>query len=67
MNKQRAASRGVALIPFVIFISIYLGAGIYLQRKGVELAFYQFPAPVAAFIGIVFAFLLLGGEYRRKI
>lgn len=66
MNKQNASSRGVALIPFVIFVSIYLGIGIYLQRKGVELAFYQFPAPVAAFIGIVFAFLLLRGSINEK-
>ncbi|WP_443110654.1 hypothetical protein [Caloramator sp. mosi_1] len=61
MEKRKNTSKGVALIPFLIFILVYLGSGAYLQSKGVELAFYQFPAPVAAFIGIIFAFLLLKG------
>lgn len=31
-----------ALLPFLIFIAIYLGAGIYFQMQGVDMAFYQF-------------------------
>lgn len=57
---------GLALIPFLVFIAIYLGAGIFMQVKGVEMAFYQFPAPVAIFIGIVVAFIMLKGSIEEK-
>jgi len=57
---------GLALIPFLIFIAIYLGAGIFMQVKGVEMAFYQFPAPVAIFIGIIAAFIMLKGSIEEK-
>jgi Na+/H+ antiporter NhaC len=59
-------SSGKALIPFVIFIAIYLGSGLILQAKGVEMAFYQFPAPVAVFCGVVSAFFLLKGTINEK-
>ena len=49
---------GLALIPFVIFIAIYLGAGLYLQAKGTEMAFYQFPSVTAMFIAVIVAFCL---------
>ena len=29
--------RGIALLPFLLFIAIYLGAGLYLQAKGTDL------------------------------
>ena len=51
-------SSGLALLPFAVFIVIYLGAGIILQSQGVEMAFYQFPAAVAMFIAVLFAFAL---------
>ena len=50
-----------ALIPFLVFISVYLLSGIVLHLNGVEMAFYQMPAPVAAFFGIISAFLLFKG------
>ena len=40
LNKKSSA---LALIPFLIFVVIYLGAGLILQAQGVEMAFYQFP------------------------
>lgn len=43
--KEREAS-GIALLPLLLFIVIYLGAGIILQSKGVAMAFYQFPSVV---------------------
>ena len=54
-NKNK---NGLALVPFLVFIVIYLGAGIILQRRGVEMAFYQFPAVVAMFIAVLIAFLM---------
>lgn len=57
---------GLALLPFAIFVLVYLLSGIILQIKGTEMAFYQFPAPIAAVIGIIFAFLLTKGSLDDK-
>lgn len=68
MNENVTASkaRGSALIPFLVFIIVYLGAGIILDRLGVDMAFYQFPSPVAALIGIVVAFIMFKGSIDEK-
>ena len=63
-NQVKASFKG--LIPFIVFIVIYLGAGMILQSQGVELAFYQLPGPVAAAAGIVVAFLLFKGSIEEK-
>lgn len=55
-----------ALIPFLVFIIIYLSTGIILQLRGVEMAFYQLPAPIAVFVGIISAFLLFSGSVDEK-
>ena len=65
-NKTKKA-KGSALIPFLVFILIYLGAGIILELKGVEMAFYQFPAPVAILIAIIVAFIMFGGKMDDKL
>ena len=36
-NEKRPS--GLALIPFAVFIVIYMGAGIYYQARGVDMAF----------------------------
>lgn len=63
-NQVKASFKG--LIPFIVFIVIYLGAGMILQSQGVELAFYQLPGPVAAAAGIVVAFILFKGTIEEK-
>lgn len=65
-KQHRVKSSGIALIPFIIFIAVYLGSGLILQAKGVKMAFYQFPAPVAVFCGIITAFILLKGTINEK-
>ncbi|MCY6485678.1 Na+/H+ antiporter NhaC family protein [Clostridium aestuarii] len=65
-NSKKPIANGMALIPFVVFVAIYLGSGLILQSKGVELAFYQFPAPVACFIGVIAAFVILKGTINEK-
>lgn len=57
LHQEREAS-GVALIPLLFFIVIYLGVGIVLHSKGVEMAFYQFPSVVAMTIAVILAFLM---------
>lgn len=57
LHQEREAS-GLALIPLLFFIVIYLGVGIVLHSKGVEMAFYQFPSVVAMTIAVILAFLM---------
>ena len=57
LHQERKAS-GLALIPLLFFIVIYLGVGIVLHSKGVEMAFYQFPSVVAMTIAVILAFLM---------
>ena len=54
MNEKKP--NGLALIPFILFIGIYLGAGLIYQAQGVDFAFYQFPIITAMLIGIFVAF-----------
>lgn len=58
---------GKALIPFLVFISVYLASGIVLHLRGVEMAFYQLPAPIAAFVGIISAFCYLKGVLMKNL
>ena len=58
---------GKALLPFGVFVGVYLITGIVLNAKGVEMAFYQLPAPVAAMLGVVVAFVLFKGSINEKM
>ena len=59
MNRDlRKRGGGLALIPFLIFIIIYLGAGLLLQAQGKGMAFYQFPSVTAMFIAVLAAFCM---------
>ena len=50
-----------ALIPLLVFIFTFLGAGIILND------FYAFPSPVAVLIGIIAAFLLYKSSTDDKV
>ena len=63
-TKTKGSFKG--LIPCLVFIGFYLGSVIILDSMGVELAFYQLPAPVAIFPGIIVAFLLFKGSIKEK-
>ncbi|WP_300389404.1 Na+/H+ antiporter NhaC family protein [Fusobacterium sp.] len=56
----------IGLVPLIVFVLFYLGAGIILQLQKIPMAFYQLPSPIAAFIGIVFAFILFRGSIKEK-
>lgn len=66
MSEDKVKARGSALIPLLVFILIYLGAGIILDMQGVEMAFYQFPSPVAILIGVIVAFIMFKGTMDEK-
>ena len=49
----------IALLPFIVFLGVFLGTGIVLTLQGVEFAFYQLPASIAI-IPAIFVAILLG-------
>jgi len=49
----------IALLPFAVFLGIFLGTGIILTLQGAEFAFYQLPASIAI-IPAIFVALYLG-------
>ena len=51
----------VALLPFLVFVIIFLGSGIILDD------FYAFPASVAALCGVISAFLLPKAGFQEKL
>lgn len=63
LRQSAVEPSGKALIPFAIFVIVYLGCGVILEYQGAEMAFYQFPAPLAAIIGVMAAFILLAGGF----
>lgn len=64
MNTERKSAK--ALIPMLVFIILYLLTGLVLQASGAEMAFYQLPPPVAAFVGIIVAFIIFKGSIEQK-
>ena len=65
-RKQRKPN-GKALIPFLSFVGVYLATGVILNLQGVESAFYQLPTPIAAFVGIIAAFIMMKGTMEEKL
>ena len=57
---------GLALIPFLVFIVIYLGAGLIYQARGEAMAFYMFPSVTAMFIAVLVAFCMSKGSINEK-
>ena len=66
METLEKKGKGSALLPFLLFIVIYLGAGLYFQSQGVEMAFYQFPSVTAMFIALLLAFCQGKGTIDQK-
>jgi len=53
--------RLLSLLPFGVFLGLFLGTGIVLTLQGVEFAFYQLPASIAIIPAILVA-IYLGKE-----
>lgn len=66
MSEPKKKANGLALLPFVIFIVIFLGAGLFYQAQGVDMAFYQFPSVAAMFIAVLIAFLMTKGTIDER-
>ncbi|MGM0480305.1 MAG: Na+/H+ antiporter NhaC family protein [Pseudomonadota bacterium] len=57
----------IALLPLALFLTLFLGTGIYFQSEGVEYAFYQLPSPVAILPAIVLGILLSKQAFEERI
>ena len=66
MEKSKFKPNGVALVPFLIFVVVYLGIGVTLVAKGDPMGFYGFKGPVAVIVGIIAAFLMHKGSIDEK-
>ncbi|WP_434999201.1 Na+/H+ antiporter NhaC family protein [Vibrio scophthalmi] len=61
------APSAVALLPLVVFLTLFIGVGTYLSLQGVDLAFYQLPAPIAVLPAVVLALALSKDKLNRSI
>ncbi|CAG7588285.1 hypothetical protein PEPTYR26121_00765 [Peptoniphilus tyrrelliae] len=66
-NKNlKPKANGAALLPFIVFVLVYLATGIILNAMGVEMAFYQVAAPVCILPAIILAFIMFKGSIDDK-
>lgn len=62
MNEStKPAGSFLSLLPLLIFVFTFLGAGIYLND------FYALPSPIAAVIGIMACFILFRSRIEEKV
>ena len=65
-QNHKPSPSGAALLPFLVFVIVYMATGIILNSLGVEMAFYQVPAPVCILPAIILAFLMFKGSVDDK-
>ncbi len=56
-----------SLLPFGVFLGLFLGTGIVLTMQGVEFAFYQLPASIAIIPAILLAIAMGRETINEKI
>jgi len=66
MDKEKKPSSFVAIIPIIIFVCVFLSAGIYCAKMGMDRPFAQFPASMGAYVALISAFLILKGSLSDK-
>ncbi|MCJ8293801.1 MAG: Na+/H+ antiporter NhaC family protein [Colwellia sp.] len=57
-NKDTPQENIFALLPFAVFLGLFLGTGIILTLQGVDFAFYQLPASIAIIPAIIVSITL---------
>ncbi|MBM7624094.1 Na+/H+ antiporter NhaC family protein [Sporohalobacter salinus] len=67
MDNNQKQERPLALLPLLVFLGLFMGTGLYLNYQGVEMAFYKLPAPIAAGIGVIVAFIITRGSLDDKM
>lgn len=66
-NAQQTKANLGALLPFALFLLLFLGAGLYFTHVNVAYAFYQLPAHLAIIPAIFFAIYLGKAPMEAKI
>ncbi|MBD3654779.1 Na+/H+ antiporter NhaC family protein [Kangiella sp.] len=64
---KHESAQWLALLPLLLFLALFLGAGIYYSLQGVDYAFYQLPAPVAVLPAIGLALFLARGAFEERL
>jgi Na+/H+ antiporter NhaC len=59
MNNTEQKGHFIALLPFAVFLCLFLGTGLILTLQGTEFAFYKLPASIAI-IPAIFVSILIG-------
>lgn len=54
-------------LPLLIFVTLYVGTGLYLTAVGVEQAFYQLPPTIAILPGYYISLAPVPREHQRAI
>ncbi len=58
LKKLSVKKRYISLLPFIVFLGLFLGSGVYLTLQGVDFAFYQLPASVAIIPAILLSIII---------
>lgn len=66
-NIELKKGNPIALVPLAVFLVLFLGSGIYFNSIGTDMAFYQFPSPVAAMVGVIVAFFIGKKSMGEKV
>ncbi|WP_459777953.1 Na+/H+ antiporter NhaC family protein [Photobacterium sp. R1] len=64
---ETIAPSALALLPLAVFLALFIGVGSYLTWQGVDFAFYQLPAPVAALPAVLVGILLSKDRLNQSI
>ncbi|PKF63378.1 sodium:proton antiporter [Psychromonas sp. psych-6C06] len=66
-SKNTISPSFIALTPLFLFLTLFIGAGLYYQNIGVDFAFYQLPSVVAILPAIMLALLLSKEKLNNAI
>ena len=66
-TSELQAPSALALLPLILFLALFVGAGLWYQAQGTDMAFYQVSAPVAILPAIALGILLAHGSLGRRI
>ena len=62
MKKQGKSLGGLAFLPLLVFLALYIGTGVILSIMGAESTFGAFPRHVALLVGFAVAMLMTTGD-----
>ncbi|GLS83156.1 Na+/H+ antiporter NhaC family protein [Paraferrimonas haliotis] len=66
-QSQQPTPKALALLPLGVFLTLFIGAGLYFQSQGVDFAFYQLPSVVAILPAILLAIILSKQKLNNAI